>query len=166
VVGVPTSVRVAVWSFRLAAVYAVGSAVLFLLWVRGTVGDVDRAVSAVDAVADLGLDGQAAEVVQRILDVASDDRWSTVLTVLAVLFLVGALACAVVYEVLARSLLRGRRGTRAVATALGVVSLLWLVLGPQAWLWVALGGVGVVAAWRPSATAYAAQVRGLRTVVR
>ena len=159
---VPTSIRVAVWSFRLAALYAVGSAVAFLWWAWATIDDVDSAVSAVDAVSDLGLDGRAAEVVQDVLDVASDDRWRTVLIVLGVVFVVLSLLAAVVYVVLARSIRRGRRWARGVATALAVLSSLWLVLGPQAWLWVAIGVVGVVAAWRPAATAYMTEVREAR----
>jgi hypothetical protein len=151
---VPTSVRVSVWSLRLAALWGVGSAVAFLWWVRSTVGDVDHAVSAADAVADLGLEGGAARVVQRVLDTASDDRWSGLLTALGVVFLVLSLLAAVVYLLLARAIARGGRVARGVATALTVVSLLWLVLGPQAWVWVALNVAGVVAAWRPDATAY------------
>jgi hypothetical protein len=161
-VAVPASVRVAVWSFWLAAAYAVGSAVAFLLWARSTIKDVDNAASAVDAVRDLGLEGRTAEVVDRVLEAAADDRWRTVLTVLGVAFVVVSLLAAVVYVLLARALRRGHRWARAVATALAVVSLLWLVLGPQAWLWVAIGVVGVVAAWRPSCTAYLASARAQR----
>lgn len=156
---VPTSVRIAVWSFRVAALWGVGSAVAFLWWVRSTVGDVDHAVSAVDAAADLGLEGQPARIVQRVLETASDDRWSGVLTGLAVAFLVLSLLAAAAYLLLARALARGSRVARGFATVLTTVSLLWLVLGPQAWVWVALNVAGVVAAWRPESTAYLSAVR-------
>ncbi|WP_139980808.1 hypothetical protein [Nocardioides litoris] len=163
---VPTSVTVAVWSFRIAALYAVGSAAAFLLWVRGTLGDADKAASAADFINDRGLEGRSAEVVRRVADAASDERWRTVLTVVGVVFLVLALLAGVVYLLLARALRRGRGWARVVATVLAVVSLLWLVLGPQAWLWVAIGVVGVVASWRPSASAYLDACRADRLRVR
>ena len=161
-IDVPTSMRVAVWSFRLSALWAVGSAVAFLWWVHSSVKDLDKAVSAVDAASDLGLEGQPARVVQRILDTASDDRWSGILFALGIAFVVMSVLSAVLYLLLARSVARGSRVARGVATTLTVISLLWLVLGPQAWLWVALNVAGVVAAFRPTATAYMDAVRGNR----
>lgn len=161
-VEVPTSIRVAIWSFRISALWAVGSAVAFLWWVHSSVKDLDKAVSAVDAAADLGLEGQPARVVQRVLDTASDDRWSGILLVTGIVFVVVSLVAAVVYLLLARSLARGSRTARGIATVLTVISLLWLVLGPQAWVWVALNVTGVVAAFRPGATAYLTAVRGDR----
>lgn len=153
---VPTSIRVSVWSFRLSALWAVGSAIAFLWWLHGSIKDLDNAVAAATA---LGLGGRPARVVQRILDTASDDRWSTILTATGVVFVVVSLLAAIVYALLTRLIVRGSRVARGTATTLAAISLLWLVLGPQAWLWVALNVGGVVAAWRPSSTAYMTAVR-------
>lgn len=159
---VPAAVRVAVWSFWAAALWAVGSAVAFAWWVHASLKDLDKAVSAGTAVADLGLEGRAADVARRVLAAASDDRWRAIVLAVGIAFVVVALLASVVYVVLARSLRRGSSAARGIATALAVVSLLWLVLGPQAWFWVLLNVVGVVAAWRPESSAYLSAARAAR----